>query len=84
MCLVKGAAVADRVLVRQVVTTVEADAGTEVWLEDGPGVEGMVAGGYWEVIERRSVKVKAKVVRDGQDQAGPDGSTSGSEPAGGA
>lgn len=82
MRLVKGAAVTDRVLVRQVVTTVDADAGTTVWLEDGPGVAGMVAGGYWEVIERRPVKVK--VVKDGKDQAGSEGGSGGGEPAGSA
>lgn len=76
----RGAAVGDRVLVRQAVTTVDADRGTEVWLDDGPHVAGMVAGGYWEILER--VKPKAKVVKDGTDQAGPVSGTSGSEPAG--
>lgn len=44
---------ASMVKVRQVVTTVDADSGTEMWTLDGPAVDGMVDGGYWEVVERK-------------------------------
>jgi len=73
---------ADRVLVRQVVTTVEAKAGTEVWLDDSERVRGMVAGGYWEVVERaasvaasvREPKLKkGPEVDGGDDPAGSEG-----------
>ena len=43
---------ASMVKVRQVVTTVETNAGVETWVVDGPSVAGMVAGGYWEIVER--------------------------------
>lgn len=82
--------VAGRVLVRQEVTTVEADEGTEVWVEDGPYVAGMVAGGYWSVVQRaetpgaRNVRSSRRaaapagggeeVDEDGVDPAGPEGS----------
>lgn len=62
----------DRVLVRQVLTTVDAEAGTEVWLDDGEYVRGMVAGGFWEVAERvASVAVpeEPKKRRSGDDPA---------------
>lgn len=53
---------ADQVLVRQDVETVETEAGTEVWVQDGPTVAGMVAGGYWSVIDRRSDTRKGRKV----------------------
>jgi len=67
---------AQMVRVRQVVTTVDAAAGTEMWTLDGPAVDGMVAGGYWEVVERKpavdvvpvprkSRKTEPEVVEDG-------------------
>lgn len=70
----------DRVLVRQAVSTVDAKAGTEVWLDDSAHVRGMVAGGYWEVVDRVAsvaapvAKVKKQVEVDGgDDQVGPSG-----------
>lgn len=67
---------ASMVKVRQVVTTVDADAGTEMWTLDGPAVAGMVDGGYWEVLERKpavdvvpasrkSRKAEPEVLEDG-------------------
>lgn len=67
----------DSVKVRQEVETVETPAGTEVWVPDGPTVAGMVAGGYWSVIDRRPDTRKGRKVEPfgevaddgGQDQA---------------
>lgn len=66
----------DRVLVRQDVSTVDAEMGTVQWLDDGPAVQGMVDGGFWSVLDRAPASsrrgVKGKT--DGVDPAGPEGS----------
>lgn len=38
-----------RILVEQVVTTTDARAGDQAWVEDTPHARGMVAGGFWVV-----------------------------------
>lgn len=74
-----------KVLVRQIVTTVDTVEGTETWVEDGPTVEGMVAGGYWEVVTPvASVAAGRRRKGDGGgvDQAEQGGDDGGAEPSG--
>jgi len=71
--------VAEMVKVRQVVTTVDAKAGTEMWTPDGPNVAGMVAGGYWQVVDRRPpvdavpVSKRARKAPPEAEEGEPDG-----------
>ncbi len=60
----------DSVKVRQEVETVETPAGTEVWVPDGPTVAGMVAGGYWSVIDRRSDTRKRRDTEPAGEESG--------------
>lgn len=44
---------ADRVQVEQAIGTVETARGTRQWVDDGPAVAGMVAAGFWTVVDRQ-------------------------------
>lgn len=68
----------DRVLVHQDVTTVDAQAGTVQWLDDGPGVQGMVEGGFWTILDRAPASSKrgVKGKPDGVGAAESEGSES--------
>jgi hypothetical protein len=68
----------DRVLVEQMVTTVDTVAGTRQWLDDGPTVEGMVAGGFWQVIDR--IPGDKRKTKGPRSEEGDDGGASAVEP----
>lgn len=59
------------VKVRVLVNLTDQRAGDEAWVPDGPRVRGMVAGGYWAIVDREIV-TKKKAVRDATDPDQPE------------
>lgn len=58
---------ADTVLVEVVVNLTDQRAGDRAWVPETDRVRGMVAGGYWRVVDRRAERRR---VKDAPDQAG--------------
>lgn len=48
------------VRVRQAIGTVGVSYGTEQWVPDSDLVDAMCAAGFWQVVERRSGRSRAK------------------------
>lgn len=65
---------ADRVLVEVIVNLTDMRRGDQAWVVETDRVLGMVAGGYWKIVSRETVKdVKPrKAVNDGPDPDQPE------------
>ena len=59
----------DRVLVEVIVNLTDMRMGDRAWVPDSGRVRGMVAGGYWKIVDRE-VAVR-KVKDDGADSDQP-------------
>jgi hypothetical protein len=61
---------ANRVLIEVVVNLTDMRRGDRAWVPETDRVKGMVAGGYWKIVERQVTSAR-KVKDDGADPDQP-------------